>query len=61
MKCERCISDREALYLIQTDSLKLRVCKPCAEEARRLGLPVKPLTSVDSARLTLRGMLQGEE
>jgi hypothetical protein len=45
IKCERCISGEPALYWVESDVIRLRVCKACAEEARRLGLKVEPVKS----------------
>lgn len=38
--CERCIGGDEALYLVTSDLINMRVCAACAEEARKLGLTV---------------------
>jgi len=42
--CERCHSGELAMYVVISDVLHIRVCTRCAEEARKLGLTVKPLT-----------------
>jgi hypothetical protein len=44
MKCERCLSGKTPAYLVYTDAMKMAVCPPCADEARRLGIAVEPLT-----------------
>jgi hypothetical protein len=38
--CERCISGDEAMYVVSSDVIHMRVCAACAEEARKLGLTV---------------------
>ena len=38
--CERCISGAEAMYVVTSDVLHMRVCVACAEEARKLDLTV---------------------
>jgi hypothetical protein len=38
--CERCMSGDEAMYLVSSDVIHMRVCAACAEEARKLGLTV---------------------
>ena len=45
MKCERCLSDQEAYFRVQTDVLDMLVCTSCADEARKIGLPVEVLDS----------------
>lgn len=40
LMCERCIGGDEALYLVTSDVINIRVCAACAEEARKLGLTV---------------------
>jgi hypothetical protein len=47
--CERCFSGEEALYHVYSDVIHVRVCKRCAEEARRLGLRVEPINSSKDA------------
>jgi hypothetical protein len=41
--CERCVSGEVAQYLVSSDEIRMKVCAACAEEARKLGLTVKPL------------------
>ena len=55
MKCERCPSDQEAHFRVQTDVLNMLVCTPCANEARSLGLPVEALDKVGSPPAVLIG------
>jgi len=43
MKCQRCLSGEEARYLAYSDIMKMKVCGPCAEEARKLGIVVEVL------------------
>lgn len=47
--CERCLSGEPAIYWVESDVIHLRVCKACAEEARRLGLKVEPVRSAQHA------------
>jgi hypothetical protein len=51
MKCQRCLSDTESRFRVYTDELNIRVCAPCADEARRIGLPVETLGSKDGSLL----------
>jgi hypothetical protein len=44
MKCQRCLSSDKATYLVCSDALVMAVCATCANEARRLGLTVEPLS-----------------
>ena len=44
MKCQRCLSGKEAIYRVYSDALDTVVCAACADEARRLGLDVEPLS-----------------
>lgn len=41
--CERCMRGEEATYVVSSDMIHMRVCASCAEEARKLGLTVKPI------------------
>jgi hypothetical protein len=45
MKCERCdsMSGAQAVAVIRSDILNLKVCGPCAKEAGDLGLQVDAL------------------
>ena len=44
MKCQRCLSGEKPAYLVCSDALVMAVCAACADEARRLGLTVGPLS-----------------
>jgi hypothetical protein len=44
MNCQRCLSGEEAIYRVYSDALDLAVGAACADEARRLGLGVEPLS-----------------
>jgi hypothetical protein len=44
MKCQRCLSGEKATYRVYSDALDIGVCAACADEARRLGLTVEPLS-----------------
>jgi citrate lyase beta subunit len=44
MKCQRCLSGKEATYRVYSDALDMAVCAACAAEARKLGLTVEPLS-----------------
>jgi hypothetical protein len=44
MKCQRCLSGEEVKYRVYSDALDIAVCAACADEARRLGLTVEPLS-----------------
>ena len=41
--CERCVSGEAAQYFVSSDEIRMKVCTACAEEARKLGLAVRPL------------------
>jgi hypothetical protein len=43
MKCQRCPRGEDATFRVVTDLIDMRVCTACAEEARRLGIPVHVL------------------
>ena len=43
MECQRCLTGKEAKYRVYTESMEMKVCVTCAEEARRLGIAVEPL------------------
>jgi hypothetical protein len=43
MECQRCLLGKEAKYRVYTESMEMKVCATCAEEARRLGIAVEPL------------------
>ncbi len=43
MKCQRCLESSEALYHAYTDLMNIKVSASCAEEARRLEIPVEVL------------------
>lgn len=45
MKCRRCLNESEVLFRVYTDELNTIVCASCADEARRIGLPVEVLDS----------------
>jgi len=44
MKCERRLSGEEATYRVYSDALEITVCAACADEARKLGIGVEPLS-----------------
>ena len=61
MKCQRCLSGKEARYRAYTDVLEIDVCRTCAVEARRLGISLAwiesdgyPTRSLDADRETGR-------
>ena len=41
MKCQRCGNDKEAEFRVVSDILDIKVCADCAEEARKIGLPLE--------------------
>jgi hypothetical protein len=43
MECQRCLLGKEAKYRVYTEAMEMKVCRTCAEEARRLGIAVEPL------------------
>jgi hypothetical protein len=47
MKCQRCLTDREAQYRAYTDLMELNICASCAEEAHRLGISLAVLVYDD--------------
>jgi hypothetical protein len=44
MKCGRCLSGEDATYRVYSDILDMAVCAACADEARKLGIGVEPLS-----------------
>ncbi len=38
MRCQRCLSGKEARHRVKSDSINVLVCDSCAEQARKLGL-----------------------
>ena len=44
MECRRCLTGEEATYRVYSDALDMAVCAACADEARKLGLTVEPLS-----------------
>ena len=54
VKCERCINGDEAMYVVSSDVIHMRVCAACAEEARKLGLTVTTRERPSVARGGLR-------
>jgi hypothetical protein len=62
MKCQRCLNPTETFFRVHTDEINMKVCAPCADKARRLGLPVEAVTSVVAApppRILDSGMSRG--
>ena len=50
MNCRRCFNESENLFRVYTDVINMIVCASCADDARRLGLPVETWSGeVDSA------------
>jgi hypothetical protein len=49
MKCQRCLRD-EATYRVYSDTIDMKVCFACAEEACRLGIAVEVLPTSDRMR-----------
>src|SRR5439155_16197181 len=43
MKCQRCLSGKEAIYRVYSDALDTVVCAACADEAWKLGIGVESL------------------
>jgi len=41
--CERCLEDRGLEYRVFSDELRMSVCASCADQARGLGLAVRPI------------------
>ncbi len=44
MKCGRCLGGEEATCRVYGDILDMAVCAACADEARKLGIGVEPLS-----------------
>lgn len=44
MKCGRCLSGEEARHRVYSDVMDMAVCAACADEARKLGIGVEPLS-----------------
>ncbi len=47
IKCQRCLGDEEAIFRVYTDTIDMKVCFACSEEAGRLGIAVEILHSRD--------------
>jgi len=43
--CQRCLMGKEARYRAYTDVMEIDICRSCAAEARRLGIPLASLVS----------------
>ena len=41
--CERCLEGQGTAYCVYSDELRMNVCASCAEQARALGLAVRPI------------------
>ncbi len=41
--CQRCLRGGAARYRVYSDAMEMKVCGPCAEEARRIGITVEAL------------------
>ncbi len=48
MLCQRCLNDEEALYRAYSDIMDIVVCPSCADDARRLEIPVVFLDETQS-------------
>lgn len=48
MLCQRCQNDEEALYRVYSDIMDIVVCLSCADEARRMEIPVVFLDEIQS-------------
>ena len=48
MLCQRCLNDEEALYRVYSDIMDIVVCPSCADDARRLEIPVVFLDETQS-------------
>jgi hypothetical protein len=44
MKCRRCLNESQHFFCVYTDEINMMVCASCANEARRLGLPVRTVS-----------------
>ena len=42
-ECQRCSKAEEPRYRVYTDAMDIQVCASCAEEARKIGMPVENL------------------
>ncbi len=40
-KCQRCLDNGAADFIVTSDIVHIKVCTRCAEEARHIGLTVK--------------------
>ena len=58
MECQRCLRDgAEAIYRVFSDTINMKVCVACADEARKLGINVDPLDSGEVIRFQpVRGL-----
>ena len=41
--CERCLEGWGTVYRVYSDELRMNVCASCADQARGLGLAVRPI------------------
>jgi hypothetical protein len=53
MQCRRCLKESEKLFRVYTDELDTIVCAPCADKARRLGLPVESIRREINGRMSM--------
>ena len=61
MKCERCCRAEEAQYRVCTDAIDMKVCEPCAEEAREMGIKVELLNAGKKRPITQREFASARE
>jgi protein-arginine kinase activator protein McsA len=56
MKCQRCLRDEaQAVYRVFSETIDMKVCTACADEARKLEINVEPLASGDGIRFQSSG------
>ena len=48
MLCQRCLNEEEAFYRAYSDIMDIVVCPSCADDARRLEIPVVYLDEIQS-------------
>ena len=52
LTCERCLEGQGTPYHVYSDELRMNVCASCADQARGLGLGVKPIRDLGFRKLS---------
>ncbi len=54
--CERCLEGQGAAYRVYSDELRMNVCGSCADQARGLGLAVRPIRHLGFRKFSRTGV-----